>query len=398
MKKKIAILIPKMYGGGAERVAANLSNYLSDEQYEKYMIVYDSKNVQYTFNGEIIDLKTRKTKNSLVKVKNFIKRVYLTRKLKKKKKIDVTISLLSNPNLVNICSRKKDKVIISVRNFISESSTGFYGKIHKRLIMLMYNKADTIVVVSQALKEDLIKNFNIFKEKIQVINNFYDIENIRKLASEPVEKELQYIFSKPTVVTVGRLTEQKGQWHLIRAFKYVREKIPDAKLLILGQGSLEEYLKNLSSQLELSNDVHFLGFQSNPFKYISKSDIYILPSLYEGFPNALCEAMACGLPVISSDCKSGPREILSQSESSKTYPVSEINYTDYGILIPTCDGNKYNADTPLTLEELLMAESLIKLFKNKDLLMQYKKLSSQRAKHFKVEDIITKWEKLINLY
>src|SRR5699024_11055918 len=105
MKTKLAILIPKMYGGGAERVAANLSTYLTDEQYEKHIIVYDTRHTEYAFNGEILDLKAPGSKDLFGKLLNFIKRVYFTGKFKKERQIDVTISLLSNPNLVNILTR-----------------------------------------------------------------------------------------------------------------------------------------------------------------------------------------------------------------------------------------------------------------------------------------------------
>src|SRR5690625_2500259 len=131
--------------------------------------------------------------------------------------------------------------------------------------------------------------------------NFYYIEGINELAKEPVEQRFELLFDHPTIITVGRLTKQKGHWHLIRAFKIVKNEIPNAKLVILGDGPLKSYLISLSKQLELEDDVYFLGFQKNPFKYLVNSDVYAFPSLYEGFPNALCEAMACGLPVISTD-------------------------------------------------------------------------------------------------
>src|SRR5699024_8973667 len=150
------------------------------------------------------------------------------------------------------------------------------------------------------------------------IYNFYDIEKILELSKEPLTVQDAKIFENPTIVTVGRLAEQKGQWHLIRALNKVKKEIPDVKLIILGEGELEDYLKKLVNDYKLTENVHFLGFQKNPFKYITKSDMYVFPSLYEGFPNALAEGMVCGLPVISSDCESGPREILS--------PDLDLNY------------------------------------------------------------------------
>lgn len=117
------------------------------------------------------------------------------------------------------------------------------------------------------------------------------------------------------------------------------------KLAILGRGELEDYLKQLACEMDLEKDVYFLGFQKNPFKFISKSKIYVFPSLYEGFPNALCEAMACGVTVISSDCKSGPREILAP-ETNIDGETKIIEYAKYGMLLPVCDDNCYGAKEP----------------------------------------------------
>src|SRR5699024_8610586 len=226
------------------------------------------------------------------------------------KEIDTTISFLPNPNLVNILSKRKEKVIISVRNFMSKSLSSSKLFIYKKVIKHLYNKAHLIVAVSEAIKLDLIKNFGVNEDKIIVIHNFYDIKNIREDSIKKLSLKKQNIFKQPTIITSGRLSNQKGQWHLIRAFSKVKEKIPNAQLVILGKGDLKSKLIDITYKLKLENSIHLLGFQSNPFKYIAEADIFVLPSLYEGFPNALCEAMACGLPVISTDCQSGPREIL----------------------------------------------------------------------------------------
>lgn len=395
-KKNIAIIIHKMYGGGAERVAANLSTYLSDKRYNKKVITYDSSKVGYSFNGEIISLKTKVSRNPIGKLVNFIKRVYQVKKIKKRNNINTTISLLSGPNLVNILTRKDDKVIVSVRNFISKSSTGLYGRFNKLLIKHLYNRADLIVAVSDAIKKDLEENFDIDGGKIEVIYNFYDIESIKKLALSTSNYK-EEMFKNPTIITAGRLSKQKGHWHLIRAFSRVKQKIHDAKLIILGEGYLLEYLKKLTNKLGLQNDVYFLGHKSNPFKYLSKADIYVLPSLYEGLPNALCEAMACGLPIISTDCYSGPREILSSNLTTHDPPIKHnIKYADYGILVPVCDGNMYEANDALTNEELVLSDAINKLLTDRDVLNNYQDRSLERIQLFHKDLILPKWENLID--
>ena len=393
-KKNLAIIIPTLRGGGAERAASNLSLHLPEE-YHKYIILYDTEKMDYAYKGELIDLNTKVIVNPLGKIKNFIKRIYKVKKLKKELKIDTTISFLEGSNIINIFTKQRDKVIISVRNFKSKSSEGFYGKLYKLLIQVFYNKADIIVVVSKAIKRDLIENFGLNKEKIIVIYNFYEIEKINELAREVLEDEYIEIFNNPVVITAGSLTRQKGHWHLIRTFKKVKEEVPDAMLVILGQGKLEAYLKKLTKDLGLEKDVHFLGYKKNPFKYIARSTVYTFPSLFEGFPNALCEAMACGVTVISSDCKSGPREILAP-DTDIDQQAKEIEYVKYGILLPVCDGNYYDAGDPLTSEERLLQEAIVKVLSNENLKKEYKTKSREGIKRFHGDIIIEQWEKAVN--
>ncbi|TCO78827.1 glycosyltransferase [Marinisporobacter balticus] len=393
--KNVAIMISSLKGGGAERVASLLSQQLF-KKYNLYLIVFDSEDIAYQFEGNLIDLKMKSQSNFIFKTWNAFFRLRKVKLLKKELKIDTTISFLDGPNIINILSRKKGRVIVSVRNYVSIQSKGIYGTINKYLIKKIYNRSDKIIGVSNVIKKDLISNYGTNKKKIVTIYNFYDLERIRSLAKEPLEEEYQNIFKSKVIITVGRLNHFKGQWHLIRAFKKINNYNKEFKLIILGSGELESYLRELIKNLELEQNICLLGFKNNPYKYIYNSDLFILPSLSEGFPNTLVEAVACDVPVVSSDCKSGPREILAP-DTDWQYQCKAVEYATYGTLVPVCDGNYYNYDEPLSKEENIMADTLLELLNNEKLQKEYKKAGKSRVEDFGIKNLIKEWEKNIEL-
>jgi len=181
---------------------------------------------------------------------------------------------------------------------------------------------------------------------------------------------------------------------LIRAFKLISDKDPKTRLVILGEGLLKNYFEKLISDLKLNNRVHLMGWKANPFKYMSKSFLFCFPSLSEGFGNVIVEALACGLPVISSDCLSGPREILAPGTRYKANKLKEPEYGEYGILMPLMDGKYYTAKDPLTWQEEVWAVEILKLLKNPRLLEEYRRKGSKRAADFDAPKIVQKYFKL----
>ncbi|WP_300902905.1 glycosyltransferase [uncultured Clostridium sp.] len=390
-------MIGTLSGGGAERVISNLSlNW--DKNMEKNIIMFGSNaKIDYPIDGNLINIDKNEIKNIKDKVFNLIYRVNEIKKIKKENPNSEIISFLEYPNLLNLLTRKYGKTIISVRNHMSSKhNKGIKSYFWNSTIKYLYGRADKIIVVSEEIKNDLVLNYKIKEDKIKVIYNSYPINEIRRLATEQIENQYNEIFNGNVIISAGRVKPQKAHWHLIRAFSKVKENVKDSKLVILGEGELKEELIELSRKLNIEKDVYFLGFKKNVFKYINASEVFVLSSLFEGFPNALVEAMSCGVPVISSDCLSGPREILSPQE----FNVNNIQYgileNRYGILVPVCDGiRSYNRE--LTNEEIIMAESIISILTNTDLKDEFSKKSILRAKEFEINEIIKQWEELIVL-
>lgn len=391
MKKNAAFIIPSLKNGGAERVLSTISMNL-DENINQYIFTWNGKEPDYDFNGEIVEIDIQNSTSLIKNINVLFKRVKEVKKYKKQYNIDTCISHLEGPNIVNLLSKGNEKTVITVHNFQSKERTGLYGFIFRTLMRLLYNRADKIVAVSNAIKEDLANNFNINEEKIEVIYNPFDCKSIEELATEELEEEYKEIFENDVIINVGRLTKQKGQWHLIKSFYELKKLYKDIKLVILGKGELEDELKELVEILNLNKDVFFLGYHKNPFKFIKNSKVFALTSLYEGFPMCLAESMICGTPIVSVDCKSGPREML---DIKNIENKDVIQFVDYGVLVDNFKENKVLINYKISKDEKDFARAINTLINNNEYYDKYSKLGNKRAYEFDLKNIIVKWHNLI---
>ena len=373
--KKIIFLIPTLSIGGGERVVSELSLNLP-ESIEKVIILFKEE-ISYPYKGRVSSLNINfLSKNPFSKIYYYFLGLLKFKKMVKTEKPDYVISFGHVANIINILSGSKS--LVRVDNFYSSSCYGFGGNIYKFFIKLLFNKANMIIDVSKESAEDLIENFGVKREKIKVIYNPLNVKEIEKLAVETLPQNYEEIFKNPVIINMGRLNPQKGQLKLIKAFKDIKSKVKDAKLVILGKGELEENLKELSEKLGLKDDIYFLGWQENPFKFLSRSKLFVLSSLWEGLPYVLLEAMACGLPIVSFDCKSGPREILAPNTNTG-FEAKNIEYSEYGVLV-----EKEN--------EELLAQATIRILSDENLLKKYKERSKERALNFDIKNIIKDWD------
>jgi glycosyltransferase involved in cell wall biosynthesis len=254
--------------------------------------------------------------------------------------------------------------------------------------------------------------FGIDKEQIVTIHNPYDIGVLKALSQESLELQYEKLFSQPILIAVGRLIPAKGHWYLLRVFAELKKKDPTVKLVILGEAAsgsdLGEKLIGLSRSLGLDtysvwdeenfhegHDVYFMGFHQNPFKYMAASRLFAMTSVWEGFGNTIVEAMACGTPVISSDCPSGPGEIVAP-ELKKEGKIAQKPEEAYGVLMPPFENRFVDADEPLSETEKLWIDTLYELLHDDERLKRLSEKGLKRADDFRTEVIMKEWKMLID--
>lgn len=356
--KNVGLFISEMNSGGAERVVSRLSKILEND-YTIYIILFEDTYMEYECGGKIINMNLPAGGGLLKKATLLLKRVKALKKIKKDYSLDCVISFLDSPNIVNILSGGSCKKAVSIRNYTKkENSQSILGRLTDIFIKKLYQKADLIVPVSKVIAKSYKTDYAVPEEKLKVIYNPYDAGEIHERMSEPVDKETESFCSGKTVfVSVGRIMHQKGFWHLIKAFSEVRKSDENARLLIIGENRIGKEPQALVDSLGISDSVMFTGKVKNPFKYLAKSSVYVLSSLFEGFPNGMTEAMVCGLPIIATDCKSGPREILNKTpDFGREY--TDVTECDFGILVPELeDDENWNA-APLTDGEKTLAKAM----------------------------------------
>ncbi|MHC5269464.1 glycosyltransferase [Enterococcus sp. LJL98] len=361
-KKKILFYMYNLSGGGAERTIVNIINHMDRNSFSIILVLGTEKNNDYLHlvnkDIKIINLKKNKRRETVIGLKKVIL----------EEVPDLLFSTLNNNNIILILSKilTFKKIPLIIRETNNRTEAGSVSRINKLTTYFLYNFFSTkIIALSKGVQNDLIENFKIKQKKIDVIYNPINLSHIDKLKKEKIEETYRFGTEK-IIIGIGRLAEQKDFDTLIKAFAKVTE-ITSSKLLILGKGPEEPKLKLLCKNLGIEDKVLFLGFKNNPYKYIHDSDVFVLSSKWEGFGHVIVEAMASGTPVIATDCKSGPAEILEDNK--------------YGVLIPVSNHN-------------ILAEKLILLLENQELLNKYIELGAIRKEKYDVQKITSQYEQV----
>ncbi|OCH10631.1 glycosyltransferase [Aliivibrio fischeri] len=319
--KKIILFTSDLYQGGVAESTRKLAKLLSEEDYHVLICSYDNLPIckYISKNCDIISLNCPLSAgfrndpkiSGLVKITRYICLPYAFIKyllICYKFKPEISYSLTYIPNILNIMSSYffSHKIIVSERQDPREDlrTNSLISKILKKL----YPRADKIHANSEEMIYAIKEFYNVGNDKIYHFNNFFFKDEIIQLSKEYVD--LSDFNKKYKIITSGRLSKQKGQWHIFPILKKLLDLGMDVELLILGDGELKENLIIDIEKYDLVNRVHFLGNVDNPHKYVVKCDLFIFPSIWESFGNTLVEAMALSIPVASTICRSGPFQII----------------------------------------------------------------------------------------
>ncbi len=354
---KILFVIPSLGRGGAERVASLLSEVWSKE-HQLTLAVFDGQRNSYPSGGVFIDLNCPAVAPVHRKLSVLGHRIKLLVALIKRENPDLIISFMESANFPTIFSclltGKLKYLIVSIRN-----NPFFFPTIYRIILPLFYRMPSKVVAPSEGIRKVLLEDFHLPSELCFFIPNPVHLQRV----GENTQTDGQHIMNNDFVLACGRLVKQKGFDLLISAFKQCRfsDRID---LIILGEGPEELTLKALACDLGMADRVHFLGSVSNPYPYMSKAKCFILSSRYEGWPNVLVEAMACGCPSIAFDCPFGPSEIIEH----------QVN----GLLVP-----------PFAVDVLSDQISLV--IENDCLWNKLREGGRMRANDFQVEKIASLW-------
>ena len=372
-KEKLLLISPMLHQGGFERVCITTARLLKP-YYDVSIVIFDDADIAFDIRGlSIINIHLGVRNGKLAKITNLMRRAVRVRKLKQRMKPVIAYSFGPSANMVNALSKTLlTSVFLGLR--------GYQDVADDPKMKLYVRKADRIICCSKEIEAIVQEKYGYLQTA--TLYNPYDAEGITELSKEKVT-DLPWKMEdedRPRIlIGVGRDDPVKGFWHLIKAFYLVQKEIPQMRLIIMGDGSFEQ-AKSLVSELQLEQKVYFPGVRKNPYKYLAASEMFLLSSYTEGFPNVLVEAMILGRPLISTDCRTGPAEILDHGK--------------YGILVPDMgDTEDYSGDT-ISEKETCFAEKIIEVLKDSERQKELSELERKRAGEFDYDSYVDNLLKL----
>lgn len=341
----VALFLPTLYSGGAERVQLNLAGYFHDRGLRTDLVIcknFGSLKDQVPDGVRLISLDSRKV---MFSTPAYLRYLRIARP-------SVVLSSVENAAIIScigkMLSSHRHRLLVRLDNSLSEPGI-LPLQMHRWPVMAAiastFHAADAFIAVSDGLKKQLGRLPGLGEKPIRRIYNPIIHEGFEAQAEQAPVLPASIKPGEPFVLAVGRLHKQKGYTHLLQAFARVVKQRP-SHLIILGEGGDREELQGLASSLGITPHVHFLGYAPNPLAYMRHAAVFVLSSLAEGFGNVIVEALACGTPVISTDCPHGPREILSDGRYGTLVRVGDADSLAQAIVA------KLNVPKPAMSEEL----------------------------------------------
>jgi len=322
-QKRLALFVPSMAGGGAERITLTLARGLAERGYAVDLVLAQAEGPYLTEvpgSVRVVDLGASRVLLSLPALVAYLRR----------ERPQAMLSALRHANIIALWARRlagvPTRVVVSERDTLSLSVQHVRsrrGRLMPQLIRRFYPWADGVVAISKGVADDLARMTGIPRQRIQVIYNPVVTPELQAKAQAPLEHPWFKPGEPPVLLGTGRLTAQKDFPTLIQAFARVWQARP-VRLLILGEGEERPALEALVRKLGLEPDVSLRGFVKNPYPYMAQASLFVLSSRWEGLGNVLIEALYCGAPLISTDCPSGPREILRDGQYGQLVPVGDV--------------------------------------------------------------------------
>ncbi len=355
--KQISLFLYSLRGGGAEKMMVKIANELHQRGHDIDLVLVHA-------DGPYKSLIDPSVSMTEIGGKNTFKILYNLWSYVRKSHPDVLLSTMEIPNIVSILATRTPNsvpVVIRIANINSMKRREGKYKLIPLLKRHIYPRSEAIVTISDGVAHDLSDVTGIHESEMKTIYNPAFDPEILEMKCEPVDHEWLNDEDKRVVIGVGNMKPQKDFPTLLRALSLLEE---DVHLIILGKGRGKSNLHELATQLRIDDRVLFPGFVDNPYAYMSKADVFALPSAWEGFGNVIVEAMACGTPVVCADCPGGPAEILGEGT--------------YGPLVPVGDD-----------------QAMAKAIKNLLIDPTDSKELKSRAEEFSVENIVDQYENVL---
>lgn len=391
-KTRLLVLVPTMGAGGMERCTEVLLKHFNRELFEVELAMIFDREIFYQVPSDVKAFVLERYRQPPLQSRSdelppdIVARysdqltwlettAYKLGMLIQKRQPDVILAQDFFASAIALFAKKYMpkgvKIIGSLHNQYSTFlQTVEYGDLYAAMIRSYFNEADRIITVSHGIATDLIENFRVHPDVIAVIHNPVDIAQIESLTQEPITEHPWFNEDISILLFVGRLNPQKGLTYLLQATAQAR-KAKYFRVTLIGEGEQRRELEALVQQLGIAEDVLFLGRQSNPFKFMRRATCFVLPSVVEGLPYVILEAMACGCPIIATDCAPGVRELLGEGKR--------------GLLVAPKDPHA-------------LAEAILKILWDDNLRKEFSQAGLQYAKEFATEKIVAQYEALLNTH